>query len=106
MFFSKSLPEDKLHRYQKQLAACGPVRLMDLQNVNAQVPLPSPPSHCPPALVLGARDDVVVDVPAIQETAEYFGVSPVIIDALAHDCMLDTNWTQAAEQLDLWMANL
>jgi hypothetical protein len=36
---------------------------MDLQDVNKQVPLPAPPAHIPPILVIGARDDVVVDVP-------------------------------------------
>ena len=36
-FFSKDLPESDLLRYQKQLAACSPVRLLDLRDMNAQV---------------------------------------------------------------------
>ena len=48
-------------RYQAELARCGPVRLIDLQDVNKQVPLPVPPPHLPPVFVLGGKDDVVVD---------------------------------------------
>ena len=43
------------------MAQCGPVRLIDLQDVNKQVPLPAPPTHLPPVFVLGGKDDVVVD---------------------------------------------
>ncbi|KAG1658520.1 hypothetical protein FOA52_009863 [Chlamydomonas sp. UWO 241] len=106
LFFSESLPENEMRRYQAQLAQCSGVRLMDLQDVNKQVPLPAPPSHCPPVLVLGARNDVVVDVPAIEETAAYFSTTPVIIEDLAHDCMLDTNWGKAAGKIDSWLQAL
>lgn len=46
-------------RYQKQLAACSPVRLIDLQDVNRETPLAKPPAYAPPAFVLGGENDTV-----------------------------------------------
>jgi hypothetical protein len=37
LFFSPDLPREDLVRYHKQLAACSPVRLIDLADVNKQV---------------------------------------------------------------------
>jgi hypothetical protein len=44
-----------------------------------------------------------VDWPAVQETADWFGVQPTRWEAMAHDCMLDTRWRQAAESLQQWL---
>ncbi|GLC42348.1 hypothetical protein PLESTM_001323600 [Pleodorina starrii] len=106
LFFSKDLPSDKLDRYQKLLAAASPTRLIDLKDMNAQVPLPPPPPHAPPAFVLGGADDTVVDPQAVQELASYYGTKEVLLPALAHDCMLDTRWELAAAELEAWLAKL
>lgn len=108
LFFSSDLPEADLERYQKQLAECSSVRLMDLQDVNKQVPLPKPPkgSIIPPVFVFGGKGDVVVDVESVYETASYFGVTPVVLDNVAHDCMLDTRWESVAKKLDTWIQSL
>jgi hypothetical protein len=57
-------------RYQQQLAACSPIRLLDLRDMQKQVPLPAPPADCPPVFVLGGEDDKVLDVQAYKELAE------------------------------------
>jgi hypothetical protein len=75
-------------RYQKLLASCSPVRLIDLNDVNRSVPLPPPPPHAPPAFVLGGEDDKVVDTEAIRELATAYRVAPVILPGMAHDVML------------------
>lgn len=106
LFFSADLPNDKLERYQKQLAAASATRLIDLKDMNAQVPLPAPPAHAPPAFVMGGEDDTVVDVQAVQELAAYYGVQPVVLKRMAHDVMLDTRWEEAAAQLESWLAKL
>jgi len=106
LFFSKDLPEADLKKYQAELATCSPVRLMDLQDVNKQVPLPAPPANKPPVYVLGGADDVVVDIPAIEETAKYYGVQPVVVPGVAHDCMLDTRWKVVADKVEDWLATL
>ncbi|EFJ47672.1 hypothetical protein VOLCADRAFT_117779 [Volvox carteri f. nagariensis] len=114
LFFSSDLPEDKLDRYQKFLAAASPTRLLDLRDMNAQVPLPPPSPHAPPAFVLGAAQDTVVDPEAVQasgwarggELASYYGTQGVLLQDLAHDCMLDTRWQRAAAELETWLAAL
>ncbi|GFH08920.1 putative thylakoid-associated phosphatase 38 [Haematococcus lacustris] len=91
LFFSPDLPDADLARHHAQLATCSPVRLMDLADVNKQVPLPPPPSFAPPAFVLGGADDKVVDVEAIQELAASYGVEPIILPNMAHDVMLEAD---------------
>lgn len=53
-----------------------------------EVPLPRPPSNHPPALVLGGDEDVIVDIQALEESGELYGVKPVILKSAAHDVML------------------
>jgi hypothetical protein len=57
-------------RYQQQLAACSPIRLLDLRDMQKQVPLPTPPADHPPVFVLGGEDDKVLDVQSYTELAE------------------------------------
>ena len=40
-----------------------------------------------PSLVIGAKDDFIVDDVGVQETAKYYGVEPVFVDS-PHDIML------------------
>eukprot|EP00199_Chlamydomonas_sp_CCMP681_P001695 CAMPEP_0119109338 /NCGR_PEP_ID=MMETSP1180-20130426/17853_1 /TAXON_ID=3052 ORGANISM="Chlamydomonas cf sp, Strain CCMP681" /NCGR_SAMPLE_ID=MMETSP1180 /ASSEMBLY_ACC=CAM_ASM_000741 /LENGTH=378 /DNA_ID=CAMNT_0007095081 /DNA_START=30 /DNA_END=1167 /DNA_ORIENTATION=- len=106
LFFSDDLPEADLRRYQALLATCSPVRLIDLNDVNRQVPLPPPPPHAPPAFVLGGEDDKVVDVEAVEELAKVYKVAPIVLPKLAHDLMLDTRWERAAFALEAWLEQL
>ncbi|PNW83982.1 hypothetical protein CHLRE_04g213100v5 [Chlamydomonas reinhardtii] len=106
LFFSADIPADKLEKYQKLLAAASPTRLIDLKDMNAQVPLPAPPATAPPAFVLGGVEDKVVDTQAVEELARHYGTQPVLLPAVAHDCMLDTRWEQAAQELEKWLAGL
>lgn len=64
MLFETSL------RYQKLLAGCSPIRLLDLRDMQKQVPLPAAPAGHPPVFVLGAKNDKVLDDQACQELAE------------------------------------
>lgn len=125
MFFSESLPEADLKRrvdhaveisqrrspttpgsmpallcrYQAQLAACSPIKLIDLRAMSKSVPLPPAPRGHPPVLVLGGTKDNVVDAEAVRELAAYYGVSPVLVEGLPHDSMLDVQAEQVAQQL-------
>jgi len=76
-----------------------------------------------PAFVLGGRDDAIVDERACLESAEWLGISAdstesekantesekasrsrqlVMVEGLAHDCMLDARWREAADALLGW----
>ncbi|KAL4445877.1 hypothetical protein ABPG77_009076 [Micractinium sp. CCAP 211/92] len=104
-FFSEDLPKGDLIRYQQQLADCSPVRLLDLAALNKVLPLPAlpPAARGLPAFVGGGSTDLVVDWQAVQETAAWFGVQPTKWEDMAHDCMLDTRWEQAAASLRKWL---
>ena len=64
------------------------MRDMQVARMKEEVPLPAPPADHPPAFVLGAEHDMLVDLPAIEETAALYGVAPVILKHAAHDVML------------------
>ena len=80
------------------------MRLLDLAALRKDVPLPPPPPESlPPAFVGGGSGDLVVDVPAVEETAAWLGVRPVVWLGVAHDCMLDTRWSDVAASLRSWL---
>jgi len=60
-------------------------------------------SDLPPCLVIGARNDFIVDEIANAETATYYGVDqPVYIDS-PHDVMVGRNWKNGASALYDWI---
>lgn len=89
------------------------MRLLDLSDLNRQVPLPQPPPGGPPLFVMGGQDDCIVDVEALHELARWCSsgsnssgdgaVEAVVLPGTAHDLMLDTRWRAAAEQLQGWL---
>ena len=59
----------------------------------------------PPCLVIGAKDDYIVDVEGVEETARYFGLdAPTFVDS-PHDVMLGRKWQNAADALDTWISD-
>ena len=57
----------------------------------------------PPCLVMGAKDDYIVDREGLEETARYFGLEePLIVDS-PHDVMLGRKWKNGAEALKTWL---
>lgn len=60
-------------------------------------------SQLPPCLVIGAKDDYIVDWEGNVETAKYFGLeAPTYVDS-PHDVMLGRKWQNAADALDEWI---
>lgn len=104
-FFSDDLPERELRKHMGQIAGSCNVRLLDLNAMNASLPIPKPPSGAS-VFVLGGEDDFVVDVQGVQETAQWGSTTPVILKNTAHDVMLDTRWEKVAEELGGWMERL
>jgi alpha-beta hydrolase superfamily lysophospholipase len=81
------------------------VRLLDLKDMQARTPLPAPPRGHPPAFVLGAAGDAIVDEEAVRELGRWAGAAPVVLPGMAHDVMLDTRWQEAAAALETWLAS-
>lgn len=57
----------------------------------------------PPALVMGATDDFVVDLPGNEETAKYFALDEPLMVEAPHDLMLGSKWKNAADALAAWL---
>jgi len=54
------------------------------------------------ALVLGATNDCIVDIEGVKETARYFNVDPVFVEA-PHDVMLGEKWRNGADAISKWL---
>ncbi|GAB4816949.1 hypothetical protein N2152v2_003995 [Parachlorella kessleri] len=98
----------KITWYQKQLASCSPVRMIDLAALRKDVPLPPLPAALStlPAYVGCGDTDIIVDLPATEELAAWFGVQPVVWQEVAHDCMLDTRWEEVAASLQQFLEGI
>jgi len=65
--------------------------------------LQSTKTKIPPCLVMGAKDDFIVDQEGLEETARYFGLDkPVVVDS-PHDVMLGKKWENGARALNEWL---
>lgn len=94
-FFSEELDEEALQQYMELLRTSSKARLVDLRALRKSVPIGRPRASLP-ALVLGGEKDAVVDLEGLKETGIAYNASPVLISKLAHDCMLDAHWEDAA----------
>jgi pimeloyl-ACP methyl ester carboxylesterase len=109
LFFSNDLPKSTLDMYQKKLAECSPVALLDVRTLSKELPLPPVDEGIfageQKAFVGGGLEDCVVDAPAIDEAAAYYNVKAVKWPNMAHDVMLDTRWEQVAQDVAAWLEN-
>lgn len=72
----------------------------ELVDTNGKAPFVS---DLPPCIVVGAKDDFIVDAIGNQETASYYGLDePVFVDS-PHDVMLGKNWKEGANILREWI---
>eukprot|EP01023_Acetabularia_acetabulum_P018025 TRINITY_DN19101_c0_g1_i1.p1 TRINITY_DN19101_c0_g1~~TRINITY_DN19101_c0_g1_i1.p1 ORF type:complete len:329 (-),score=39.91 TRINITY_DN19101_c0_g1_i1:364-1350(-) len=105
-FFSGDLDDALLQRYYEKIGeSVNWVRLIDLNDFRKR-PTLSKPDRLPPALVLGAAQDKLVDDEGVKETAEWLDVEPIVIDNMSHDCMLDTRWERVAESVLQWLQEI
>ncbi|XP_057753227.1 uncharacterized protein LOC130972906 [Arachis stenosperma] len=105
-FFSATMEDHIVKRYQELMKESSRLPLFDLRKLNASLPVPSAP-NCPvDVLVLGAKDDFIVDAEGLNETAKFYSVPPVCVDAVAHDMMLDVSWEKGAKVILSWINGL
>lgn len=46
------------------------------------------------------------DAEGLKETASFYGVPPVCVEAVAHDMMLDISWDKGAKVILSWLNDL
>ena len=56
-----------------------------------------------PMLVLGATEDALFTPAMAAATAAGWGATPVMLDGIGHDVMLDAGWERAADTLADWV---
>ncbi|KAJ6402686.1 hypothetical protein OIU84_014733 [Salix udensis] len=78
--------------YQALMKESSRMPLFDLRKLNSSLPVPSVPKSSIEVLVLGANDDFIVDTEGLNETGRFYGVSPICVEGVAHDMMLDCSW--------------
>ncbi|KAI9085645.1 hypothetical protein K1719_032488 [Acacia pycnantha] len=105
-FFSATMEDHIVKRYQELMKESSRVPLFDLRKLNASLPVPKVPDGFLDILVLGARDDFIVDAEGLKETASFYGVPPVCVEAVAHDMMLDISWDKGAKVILSWLNDL
>ncbi|XP_019173115.1 PREDICTED: uncharacterized protein LOC109168522 isoform X2 [Ipomoea nil] len=105
-FFYATMDDQLVLRYQKLMTESSRLPLFDLRKLNASLPVPPLADSSLKVLVLGAKDDFIVDFEGLDETGRFYGVSPVCIEGVAHDLMLDCSWQKGAEEILLWLSRL
>ncbi|KAL9231323.1 hypothetical protein vseg_006564 [Gypsophila vaccaria] len=105
-FFSSQMDDRVVQRYQELMKESSRLPLFDLRKLNASLPVPSVPESSTPVLVVGARDDFIVDAEGLAETGRFYGVSPVCVEGVAHDMMLDCSWERGANVILNWLKGL
>ncbi|KAL5811634.1 hypothetical protein ACOSQ3_026584 [Xanthoceras sorbifolium] len=105
-FFSSTMKDPLVLRYQELMKESSRMPLFDLRKLNASLPVPSVPKSSLKVLVVGAKDDFIVDAEGLNETGRFYGVSPVCVEGVAHDMMLDSSWEKGAAVILSWLDNL
>ncbi|KZV31781.1 hypothetical protein F511_00585 [Dorcoceras hygrometricum] len=102
-FFSASMDDNLVLRYQMLMTESSRLPLFDLRKLNASLPVPKVNDSSIKILVMGAKDDFIVDAEGLSETGKFYGVSPVCVEGVAHDMMLDCSWVKGAEVILAWL---
>ncbi|XP_008444432.3 uncharacterized protein LOC103487757 [Cucumis melo] len=102
-FFSATMEDHLVLRYQELMKESSRMPLFDLRKLNASLPVPSLPKSCIEVLVLGASDDFIVDGEGLNETGRFYNVTPICVQGVAHDMMLDCSWQKGAQAILTWL---
>ncbi|WMV16844.1 hypothetical protein MTR67_010229 [Solanum verrucosum] len=99
--------EDQLvARYQQLMTESSRMPLFDLRKLNASLPVPRLEDPAFKVLVVGAKDDFIVDMEGLNETGRFYGVPAVCIEGVAHDIMIDCSWRTGAQPILSWLNSL
>ena len=99
-FFSPSLPQDDVVRYQRQLGDDSYFTFVDMLGLDLVRRKRVRPTRM---LVLGAEDDAIFSPAEIRRTGLGYGAQTEIVPGIAHDMMLDTRWEAVAERIAQWL---
>lgn len=98
--FSPDAPDAVARDVLRRSSPEAPRALME-----AQLPLACAPGYLSdiPVSVIGAMDDRLIPVSAVERTAQFHAVEPILFDQTGHALMVDTRWRAIAEHLLHWI---
>lgn len=105
-FFSAAMEDQLVARYQQLMTESSRMPLFDLRKLNASLPVPRLEDPAFEVLVVGAKDDFIVDMEGLNETGRFYGVPTVCIEGVGHDIMIDCSWRNGAESILSWLNDL
>lgn len=103
LLFSPTLPERELQRYAVQFQHESDRALIDMTMPQFDQ---RPPRGCPPVLVLGSEQDLLMPGHLLHSAAHALGVRAQFLKGLGHLLMLDAGWSAAADTLAAWLEDL
>lgn len=98
--FSPDIAEDEGMIYFGRLETESQRALMDMMGVN---PIFLSADRVPAMLVIGARDDEIIQSELIHHTAKRYHADYALIDGIHHAMMLDKNWEKVADTMLEWL---
>lgn len=110
LFFDDEMGEEEVEAHVARFAAdsrCG----INLSDFNKALPSRQADAvgratwlaTAPPALVIGAEADGVVDAEGVEETAAFLGTRARVLRGAPHDIMLAAGWEAAADEVVQWV---
>ncbi|CAN4079967.1 unnamed protein product [Withania somnifera] len=105
-FFSAAMEDQLVAHYQQLMTESSRMPLFDLRKLNASLPVPRLEDPAFKVLVVGAKDDFIVDMEGLDETGRFYGVPTVSVEGVAHDVMIDSSWRKGAQLILSWLNGL
>ena len=100
LFFSASLPNEQVKKYQQRLQDESYLAFPDLVALDL---VKTRRVNRVPMLILGAEDDNVVSQRQIRRTAARYDTQAEFFPDMGHDMILDTGWQAVAERIIRWL---
>jgi pimeloyl-ACP methyl ester carboxylesterase len=99
LFFSASMPEEKVRDYQARMSDESYRGFLDILVLN----LPKPERITTPMLVMGAANDTSFLPSQVEATARAYHTQAVIFPNMAHGMMLEEGWEAVAGRILAWL---
>jgi pimeloyl-ACP methyl ester carboxylesterase len=99
LFFSPDAPEDLVAATTARLQSESFLAFLDMLVLDR----PRPRRVKEPVLVIGGRRDTIFPPADVEATAAAWGTTPVVVEDIAHDLMLDPGWESVADLVADWV---
>jgi pimeloyl-ACP methyl ester carboxylesterase len=100
LFFSASMPDEQVKKYQQRLQDESYQALLDLVALDL---VKTRRVNRVPMLVVGAEDDSVVSPRQIRRTAARYDTQAEFFPDMGHGMMLETGWQAVADRIISWL---